>query len=227
VTALLHLLGDPFHPRYGPSVLSRLLAAQLRRPSGLLGRGLAHLLNRANRQMNRRAAAHLDVRTGQRLLEVGFGGGVGIEAMLDVCPDVHVTGVDFSRDMVAQQRRRLAGLVGADRLRLEEADVATLPFSSQSFDRVLSCNTIYFWPDPVLALREILRVLAPGGRLVLACTTKERLEQFPPARHGFARLDGDEVRSLLRNAGYEGIEIARPQGEPWYFAIAHRPVAAA
>jgi arsenite methyltransferase len=184
---------------------------------------MGHLLNRGNLQMNRRAAAHLDVRTGQRLLDVGFGGGVGIEALLDVGTDVHVTGIDFSPEMVAQQRRRLADLVAAGRLRLEEGDVVALPFAPQSFDRVLSCNTIYFWPDPVLALREILRVLAPGGRLVLGCSTKASLERFPPARHGFACLDGDEVRELLQRAGYEGIEITRPRGEPWYFAIAHRP----
>ena len=206
-----------------PPVLARLVAAQLRRPSGPLGRVMGHLLNRGNLQMNRRAAAHLDVRTGQRLLDVGFGGGVGIEALLGVCADVQVTGVDFSPEMVAQQRRRLAGLVATGCLRLEQADVAALPFPPQSFDRVLSCNTIYFWPDPVLALREILRVLVPGGRLVLGCNTKESLERFPPARHGFACLDGNEVRELLQRAGYEGIEITRPRGEPWYFAIAHHP----
>jgi len=204
-------------------MLARFLAAQLRKPSGRFGRVLGRFLNRSNREMNRRAVAHLDVRTGHRLLDIGFGGGVGIEAMLEISDELFVAGVDFSPDMVEQQRVRFADRVGRGQLRIERGDVERMPFEDADFDRVLSSNTIYFWPDPVASLQEILRVLRPGGRLVLACATKEELERFPPARHGFSRYDCDEVRGLLERAGFEGLEFARPSGERSFFAIAHRP----
>jgi ubiquinone/menaquinone biosynthesis C-methylase UbiE len=200
-------------------VIAKLVAAQLRRPSGRVGRVLGNLLNRSNRDMNRRAVAHLDVRSGQRLLDIGFGGGVGIDAMLDISDTVSVVGVDFSDDMVDQQRARFAG---NDRVRIEHADVAQMPFADAHFDRALSSNTIYFWPDPAASLLEIRRVLRPGGRLVLACATPRELERFPPARHGFTAYGCDDLRRLLQDTGYDGLEFARPRGERAFFTIAHR-----
>ncbi len=183
---------------------------------------MGHLLNRSNREMNLRAVAHLDVRSGQRLLDVGFGGGVGIDAMLDIGRDLSITGIDFSDEMVTQQRARFGTQIAAGTVRLERGDVAALPFADASFARVLSSNTVYFWPDPVAALQEIHRVLEPGGRLVLGCATKESLDRFAPARHGFTIRSAQDVRVLLEEAGYVGIELSRPRGERAFFAIAHR-----
>lgn len=204
-------------------MITRFVASQLRRPTGRAGQLFGRMLNRANRGMNRRAVAHLDVRTGHNLLDIGFGGGVGIESMYEVAETITVTGVDFSETMVQQQQRRLADHIQRGQLQLQTADVAALPFDNGHFDRVLSVNTVYFWPDPVAGLAEIARVLKPGGRLVLGCNNKEQLERFPPAKHGFSRYDGDDVARMCTEAGLVDLECARPHGEPWFFAIAHRP----
>lgn len=188
-----------------------------------MGQWLGHVLNRSNRGMNRRAVAHLDVRSGQRVLDVGFGGGVGLMSILEVSEAVSLAGLDVSHTMVEQQRARFAQRIAQGQVDLAHGDVTAMPFTDGGFDRVLSSNTIYFWPEPVAALGEILRVLRPGGRLVLACATKRTLERFPPARHGFARYDQKDVRGLLTQAGFVGLEVAHAPDEPHYFAIAHRP----
>lgn len=207
------------------SMLARYVAAQLRRPSGRVGHLFGRLLNRANRGMNRRAVAHLDVRSGQRLVDIGFGGGVGIDAMLDVSDDIQIDGIDFSEAMVSQQRMRLGPQIHRGQVSLQLGDVASLPFGDATFQRALSVNTIYFWPDAVAGLGEILRVLAPGGRLVLGCATKEQLERSPPAKHGFAHYAPDDVTAMLHEAGFREIEQATPRDEPFFFSIAHRPAA--
>jgi ubiquinone/menaquinone biosynthesis C-methylase UbiE len=82
-----------------------------------------------------------------------------------------------------------------------------MPFEDGSFDRVLTVHTIYFWPDPELALREILRVLKPGGRLILVTDTRG-----PPkaiAKHGFSSYSEEQQSELLRTVGFSGIAIER------------------
>jgi hypothetical protein len=73
--------------------------------------------------------------------------------------------------------------------------VDATPFEADSFDRVLSVNTIYFWADPDRGLREIHRVLKPGGRLVLATETR-RVPAWA-ARQGFTYYPQDEQATFV------------------------------
>src|SRR5687767_6859692 len=101
-------------------MIGRLLARQFARPSGWLGRLLiAPWLDRISRWMNRLTLAQLEIRPGEAVLEVGFGGG-GLLAALLASTDGPVWGVDRSPDMVARARRRFAGI---GRLQLIEASV--------------------------------------------------------------------------------------------------------
>jgi ubiquinone/menaquinone biosynthesis C-methylase UbiE len=76
-----------------------------------------------------------------------------------------VTGVDFAPAMVAEARRKAAAL-GVP-IRLEEADAEQLPFAPGSFDLVISRHVLWTLPHPEAAIEEWIRVLRPGGRLVV------------------------------------------------------------
>jgi demethylmenaquinone methyltransferase/2-methoxy-6-polyprenyl-1,4-benzoquinol methylase len=80
-------------------------------------------------------------------------------------PDVHVTGLDFVREMLAPGRQKIAIRGLADRIRLLQADAMALPFPDGSFDAVGIAFGIRNMPDRLLALREMRRVLVPGGRI--------------------------------------------------------------
>lgn len=99
---------------------------------------------------------------GERLLDVGCGTGVLLEALARAAPRAALVGVDVSREMLAVARRTRTSLS-----RLVTGDVASLPFAARSFDVVVSSNAFHFWIEPAAALREIRRVLTPGGRLVV------------------------------------------------------------
>jgi ubiquinone/menaquinone biosynthesis C-methylase UbiE len=76
-----------------------------------------------------------------------------------------VTGVDFAPAMIAAARRKAAERSVS--IRFEEADAERLPFTSASFDLVISRHLLWTLPHPEAALDEWIRVLRPGGRLVI------------------------------------------------------------
>lgn len=100
---------------------------------------------------------------GRRVLDVGCGDGVLATELASA--GAAVTGLDASRDMLAAARRRAdtAGVV----LELVEGDAEHLPFPDAHFDVVLSVATLCFSAEPERPLKEMVRVLRPGGHLLL------------------------------------------------------------
>ncbi len=117
------------------------------------GEDLAHMVDLANPQPT------------WRVLDAGCGAG---HTALTFAPHVaHVTGVDLSEAMLAQCRHNAAArdLANVD---FRRGDVEALPFDDGTFDLVVSRYSAHHWPQPQQALREIHRVLRPGGAFLLS-----------------------------------------------------------
>lgn len=88
------------------------------------------------------------------------------------------------------------------------ADLAALPFRSESFDACLNIVTLEHVPDPRAVLGEIFRTLAPGGHFLLVVPQEWEVHQAP---HDYFRFTRYGVRTLLEEVGFRQIEI-RPAG---------------
>lgn len=189
-------------------MLRRWLAGQFARPSGLAGRFLiAPWLDRISRSMNRLVLAELDLRSDDRVLEVGFGGG-DLLAMILSRTSGDIWGVDISGAAGARARRRFRREEEEERLRLHQASVETLPLGDCAVDKAVSVNNIYFWQDPAASMSELSRVLPPGGRLFVSLETPESLRSWPGHGYGFRIYDEEDVRQLMTGAGFVGIRVA-------------------
>ncbi len=82
-------------------------------------------------------------------------------------PEIQVTGIDFVREMVAPGQQKVTDRGLAGRIRLLQADALALPFPDGSFDTVGIAFGIRNMPDRLAALREMRRVLVPGGRVCI------------------------------------------------------------
>jgi len=104
---------------------------------------------------------------GARLLDVGTGSGTLLLAALQRWPEAHLVGTDASGGMLAAARGRIANELpgAAGRFRLEHAEADRQPLADGSIDAVISSFVFQLVPDRPAALREMRRVLRPGGRL--------------------------------------------------------------
>src|SRR6266542_1474448 len=121
----------------------RFIARQLSCPTGLSGRIIGGLMNRRNLRMNSFAVKQLMLHPRDRVLEIGFGGGVALPSLLSGAR--YVAGIDRSRDVVRRARDRYAQAVAQGRAEFRVGAVESLPFVAASFEKVCTVNTVYFW----------------------------------------------------------------------------------
>jgi ubiquinone/menaquinone biosynthesis C-methylase UbiE len=152
------------------SFLARILLRMFGRPQGVLGRLGGIIMAHMNRSLARRTVALLDVQPHDRVLEIGFGPGVGIELLSGVVSSGRVAGLDVSEEMVEQARLRNVEAIQRGKVELRRGSVEALPFAPETFDKAMAINAMQVWPDAVAGLREIWRVLKPGGRVALGFT---------------------------------------------------------
>ena len=184
--------------------LQRLLSKQLGNPSGLLGGVVAGQLNQRNAKAITAAVRTLRCAGGEKVADIGFGGGLGLQLLLDaVGADGRVYGIEPSPSMVTRARKELASHVADGRLVLAEGTMDSLPIGDGELDGWITLNTIYFIPRLAESAAELARVLAPTGRGVLGVADPDWLGSQPFAEHGFIVRPVAEVVATLEAAGLE------------------------
>lgn len=105
---------------------------------------------------------YISLAPNSRILDVGCGTGVFLQHILGDEPSLELAGVDLSGAMLKVAHDRF------DKLHpFVHGSVNALPLSDASFDQVVSCSSLHYWPDPYRGVAEMARVLRPGGQLVL------------------------------------------------------------
>lgn len=138
-------------------------------PQGADGERGAHLMERSGFALRELAVAALDLHDAARVLEIGFGPGLALGALVPLVPKGHVTGLDPSPLMHRRARARNEDAIRGGRLELVVGDANQMPFQAGSFNAVLAIDNAHFWADRPGALQRIRQVVdgAPGS-LVLA-----------------------------------------------------------
>src|SRR5215471_17470602 len=124
-----------------------------------------------NRPENEWTVSLLDIQPDDRVLEIGFGPGLGIQYASKLATRGFVVGLDHSETVLMEATRRNASAIEIGQVELKRGDVADIPYPAEFFDKAFAVNAIYFG-EPVAALKEIHRVLRPGG--IVAITVRQK-----------------------------------------------------
>src|SRR5579863_2951375 len=148
------------------------------------------------------------------ILDVGCGGGRTVSKLAAIATQGKVCGIDHSPESVAMAVRTNKQWIDIARVEVREASVSRLPFPESTFDVVTAVETHFWWPALPTDMREVLRVLKPGGRLIIIAEVYRGAEAFASKaveryseKTGMALLSVEQHRELFTDAGYFGVQI--------------------
>lgn len=178
------------------------MAAQLRKPHGMMARKVGERMNAANRSLYEGAWNALELLDGMSVLEIGFGNGLFFRDLSRQANGLKVNGLDLSKEMVDQATARNADLIASGALSLEQGPSDRMPFVDASFDRIFCINVVYFWDDPAPHLCEVRRVLKSGGTFTAILRRRSSMEKLPFAPFGFTMYEQADWEGVLRANGF-------------------------
>ncbi|HUI70360.1 MAG TPA: class I SAM-dependent methyltransferase [Spirochaetia bacterium] len=210
------------------SVLTQVLE-QAGKPTGRRGRFMARFMNAAHSRMTNWALGQVSVDEEYTVLDIGCGGGRTVAKLARKAAKGKVFGIDLSEESVATSRKTNGRLIGLNRVEVVQGAVSKLPFTDSSFDLATAVETYYFWPDLIADMREILRVLRPGGQLaVIAEAYKgggshdERFQQLLRVTKQEGKinyLSAEGLAEALSNAGFAKVQVHKEGKRGWVCAL--------
>ena len=210
------------------SSLGKLLAENVRNPTGRLGRLLVWVMNVEHSGLTDWGLLQIPIEERYTILDVGCGGGRTVHKLAEIAVSGKVYGIDISEESVAVSRRTNRRMIEAGRVEIRLGSVASLPFPDRAFDLVTAVETHYFWPDLVAGMREILRVLKIGGRLMIVGEIyrggryDERNRKFGE-RMNLAYQSVGELGRLFSIAGYSDVRMFEEYDRGWICGIGEKP----
>ncbi len=190
------------------------IAAQLRKPSGEIGKEIGERLITSNAVLYHHTLNALAASPGDQILEIGMGTGSHVGEILDSNVDIVYTGCDYSELMIEEAQNFNRAYIESGRARFLCADVCNLPLPSSAFTKAFTVNTMYFWDDVEKGLSELYRVLKKGGRLHIAGRPKHIMIDYPFSAHGFKMFDKEEISEIMQLQGFEINGIIEEKEEP-------------
>ena len=205
------------------------LFRQVRRPpSGPLGRRMVRAWNLSHATLTDWGLQQVILPKSAVMLDVGCGGGRTVRRLSSLAPEGRVVGLDLSAASTAVAQDTNVEDIGSGRVQILQGSVAALPFSNNAFDIVTAVETHYYWPNLSANVKEILRVLKPGGTFALIAETYRggplRLIYgiiMPLIRAAF--LSDEEHRHLLTQAGFTEVVTKHVSGKNWICATGRKP----
>ena len=212
--------------------LGTALLRQCSKPSGRVGRLTLWSMNRRHSKVTEWGLKHVPIRNRDTILDVGCGGGMTIARLAALASEGKIYGIDYSEESVAASRRANRQSIDAGRVEVLQGSVSHLPFPDRMFDLATAVETHYYWPDLNADMQEILRVLRPGGALVIIAEAYKggkydrllkRLEALQ--RRGimsYAHLTVSEHSELFSRAGYSDVRVFEEYDKGWLCAMGRK-----
>ena len=181
---------------------------QASKPTGFFGRFQAKAMARGHKEIYKKTLELINLKNDDKYLEIGFGSGVFINKYISHVSKI--AGIDYSEDMVKLASTINRELVTSGKAEFKQGNASSLPWADNEFTVVVAIEVFFFLNETEKTLKEIFRVLKPGGRLIIEMAFNKD-DGADHTRYikkmGLKLYSGEEIKKLLKNAGFNNIVI--------------------
>jgi ubiquinone/menaquinone biosynthesis C-methylase UbiE len=189
----------------------KVLGKQLRKPSGLFGRFVSKMMDIRNREFYKKTIIELDIKSGDKVYEIGFGPGLGVSLIANSTIDCSISGIDFSELMYNKARIRNRKFIDEGIVNLRHGDLLTVDIDTEKYDKIFCVNVIYFWNDLNKVFDKIYSMLNNGGMYCIFMTQEKEIEKLKFAKD-FCKYSIEQVESELKKVGFKRVEYKLDNG---------------
>ena len=202
---------------------------QLRKPSGILGLIMAKGMNIGHDNSTNWGLSHIQINRDYFILDIGCGGGRTVNKLAKIAINGKVYGIDYSEKSLIVSRKTNKKFIKEDRVEIQKGNVSSLPYPDNHFDLVTAVESYYYWPDLGHDMKEILRVLKPGGILIII-GSQYKNSKFDARNHKWVKkLDMhyhslEELHDVFSKSGYKDIKVVENYNKGWICGYGKKPI---
>jgi cyclopropane fatty-acyl-phospholipid synthase-like methyltransferase len=191
-------------------MLKTFIASQFKKPSGLFGIFSSNIMIKGNKDKYEKLINELSLQPGDKLLEIGYGPGTGINMIARACPSCTVHGIDFSKLMYKRAAKFNKQYIDNNSMVLHYGDFLKTPVAGSDYDKIYCLNVIYFWDQLQEPFQKVLSLLKFSGAFYIFMADRAMLKKAPDTV--FNKYAAEQVIDALRSSGFRNVSCLSEKG---------------
>ena len=184
------------------------IGSQFKKPSGFLGILVSDLMIIGNRSAYKTLINDLTPSANIKILEIGYGPGIGIDLISKKFEGCDIYGIDYSELMYRRAAKRNRLLINNNRVHLFLGDFIDTEINTGGFNVIYCINVVYFWNDLQRPFERVRSLLKDDGMFCFYMASKEELNKIKYAdRDFFNKYSIEQITQALKSAGFGKVEF--------------------
>jgi len=193
-------------------MFQKFIASQFKKPTGLVGIWASNLMVKNNKSNYDKLIEDLDLQPHEKLLEIGYGPGTGINTIAQKCPTCIIHGIDFSSLMYKRASKYNKTYIEKGTMMLQYGDFLKMAAADHDYDKVFCLNVVYFWNELRQPFGKVYSLLKKGCSFHIYMADKNELIKKRAPDSVFNKYSIEEVVEALKSSGFENVEHYSEKG---------------